>query len=110
LGWRPALNRARRAESEAGDSFGADGGEYLTAGELKILARMEREFSSSDPRLVDALSVGVRPVPGWLVGIARFALLMMVLVPLFPFMVWSTVVVLSALILVFRLLPRDFRG
>jgi hypothetical protein len=38
--------------------FGADGNEYLTPGELKILARIERDLSCSDPRLVEALSVG----------------------------------------------------
>ena len=93
----------------AGVPFGADGGEYLTPGELRILARIERDLSSSDPRLVAALSTGVRPVPGWLIGVARAALLMIVLVLLLPFAVWSSIVVLAALILVLRLLRHALR-
>ena len=90
-----------------GNSFGADGSEYLTPGELEILARIECELSRSDPRLVDALQAGVVPVPGWLIDVDRAALLMVVLVLFLPFPVWSSIVVLSALILGGRLLRRQ---
>jgi Protein of unknown function (DUF3040) len=90
--------------------FGADGNDYLTPGELKILARIERDLSCSDPRLVEALSVGVRPVPAWLIAVARAALLLIVLVLLLPFVVWSSIVVLAALILGIRVLQHALHG
>ena len=90
--------------------FDAEGWEYLTPRERAILARIESEFSHSDPRLVDALRGGVLPVPGWLVGIARAALLLSALVLLLPFAVWSSIVVLVALILVVRLRRHALRG
>ena len=90
--------------------FGADGWEYLTPAEQEVLARIERDVSSSDPRLADALSAVVRPVPAWLVGVARAALLLMVPVLLLPFPVWSSIVLLTSVILVCRLLRHPLRG
>jgi hypothetical protein len=90
--------------------FGADGPEYLTPGELEILSRTERNLSRSDPRLADALEAGVVPVPAWLIGVGRAALLMIVLILLLPFAVWSSIVVLAALILGIRTLRRASAG
>jgi hypothetical protein len=94
----------------AGVPSGADGEVYLTPGELEILADVERGLSWSDPRLADALSTCVRPVPGWLIGIARFALLMIAPILLLPFAAWSSIVGITTLILVTRLLRRAVRS
>jgi hypothetical protein len=86
--------------------FGADGSEHLTPRELEILARIERELSSSDPHLVDALSAGVVPVPARLINLTRAALVQVLVLPL-P--VWSSIATLTALILVGRLLRQALR-
>lgn len=89
---------------------GADGHEYLTPGEVEILADLERGLAWSHPRLADALSTGERPVPDWLIGVARFALLMIAPILLLPFAVWSSIVGITALILVIRLICQAARS
>ena len=90
--------------------LGADGPEYLTPGEREVLTRIERNLSRSDSRLADALEAGVVPVPNWAIGVARGALPMIALILLLPFAVWSSIVVLAAVILGIRMVRRASAG
>ena len=87
-----------------------DGSAALTPREQRVLAHIEQELRVSDALLDVAVTDGVLPLPRWMIGMGRAALILIPLVLLVPSAGWSGIAAVAAATAVFSFLRRVAEG
>jgi hypothetical protein len=99
----------------AGSASTPDGSCFLTWRERKILAGIAEGLSTSDPSLAEQLTDDdpaelVYTPPAWTVHVSRVGILMIPVVMVIPFELWSGLVILAIPVVAYKLLHGRTSG